>query len=73
MFALVWQVDFVISKNGEWILENLTDKDHIRGALKAYRNIPTGGLKAQMGWDTVDELLCKFYNWKVVTDATAYK
>jgi hypothetical protein len=31
MFALVWQ-DFVISKNGEWILENLTDKDHIRGA-----------------------------------------
>jgi hypothetical protein len=41
MFALVWQVDFVISKNGEWILENLTDKDHIRGALKAYRNIPT--------------------------------
>jgi hypothetical protein len=27
-------------------------------------------LKAQMGWDTVDELLCKFYNWKVVTDAT---
>jgi predicted transglutaminase-like cysteine proteinase len=24
-------------KNGDWILENLTDKDHIRGALKAYR------------------------------------
>jgi hypothetical protein len=23
-----------------------------------------------MGWDTVDELLCKFYHWKVVTDAT---
>ena len=20
-----------------------------------------------MGWDTVDELLCKFYGWKVVT------
>ncbi len=26
-----------IEKNGDWILENLTDKDHIRGALKAYR------------------------------------
>ena len=26
-----------IEKNGEWILENLTDKDHIRGALKSYR------------------------------------
>ena len=62
-----------IEKNGEWILENLTDKDHIRGALKAYRAATfkqIGGLKAQMGWDTVDELLCKFYNWKVVTDAS---
>lgn len=60
-----------IEKNGEWILENLTDKDHIRGALKAYRKETfkqIGGLKPQMGWDTVDELLCKFYNWKVVTD-----
>lgn len=60
-----------IEKNGEWILENLTDKDHIRGALKAYRKETfqqIGGLKPAMGWDTVDELLCKFYNWKVVTD-----
>ena len=62
-----------IEKNGDWILENLTDKDHIRGALKAYRKETfeqIGGLKPQMGWDTVDELLCKFYNWKVVTDAS---
>lgn len=60
-----------IEKNGEWILENLTDKDHIRGALKAYRKETfkqIGGLKPEMGWDTVDELLCKFFNWKVVTD-----
>jgi glycosyltransferase involved in cell wall biosynthesis len=60
-----------IEKNGEWILENLTDKDHIRGAFKTYRKecfIQIGGLKPAMGWDTVDELLCKFYNWKVVTD-----
>jgi glycosyltransferase involved in cell wall biosynthesis len=62
-----------IEKNGEWILENLTDKDHIRGAFKAYRKEcfkQIGGLKPAMGWDTVDELLCKYYNWKVVTDAT---
>ncbi|KAB1155707.1 glycosyltransferase family 2 protein [Flavobacterium luteum] len=60
-----------IEKNGEWILENLTDKDHIRGAFKAYRKecfIEIGNLKPAMGWDTVDELLCKFYGWKVVTD-----
>jgi glycosyltransferase involved in cell wall biosynthesis len=60
-----------IEKDGHWILENLTDKDHIRGAFKAYRKATfqqIGGLKPAMGWDTVDELLCEFYNWKVVTD-----
>ena len=62
-----------IEKSGEFILENLTDKDHIRGAFKAYRKETfkqIGGLKPAMGWDTVDELLCKFYNWKVATDET---
>ncbi|WP_026710359.1 glycosyltransferase [Flavobacterium filum] len=62
-----------IEKNGEWVLENLTDKDHIRGAIKAYRKETfkqIGGLKPEMGWDTVDELLCKFYQWKVVTNET---
>jgi glycosyltransferase involved in cell wall biosynthesis len=62
-----------IEKNGQWILENLTDKDHIRGAFKAYRKEcfqQIGNLKPAMGWDTVDELLSKFYGWKVVTDAS---
>ena len=62
-----------IEKNGDWILENLTDKDHIRGAFKAYRKEcfqQIGGLKPAMGWDTVDELLSKFYHWKVITDAS---
>ena len=62
-----------VEKNGSWILENLTDKDHIRGAFKAYKKEcfqEIGGLKPAMGWDTVDELLCKFYGWKVITDAS---
>jgi len=62
-----------IEKNSDWILENLTDKDHIRGAFKAYRKEcfqQIGGLKQAMGWDTVDELLCNFFDWKVVTDET---
>jgi glycosyltransferase involved in cell wall biosynthesis len=62
-----------IEKNNEWILENLTDKDHIRGAFKAYRKEcfqQIGNLKPAMGWDTVDELLSKFYGWKVVTDTS---
>lgn len=59
-----------IEQNNQWKLENLTDKDHIRGAFKAYRKscfVQIGGLKPAMGWDTVDELLSKFYGWKVVT------
>ncbi len=60
-----------IHKNREWILENLTRKDHIRGALKAYRKEcfhQIGKLKPSMGWDTVDELLAKFYDWEILTD-----
>lgn len=59
-----------IEKNGEWILENLTDKDHVRGAFKAYRKkcfLDIGNLKPAMGWDTVDELLAQFYGWKIKT------
>ncbi|APA91186.1 MULTISPECIES: glycosyltransferase family 2 protein [Myroides] len=59
-----------IEKNKEWVIESLTDKDHIRGAFKAYRLDcfkQIGGLKPAMGWDTVDELLSRFYNWKIVT------
>lgn len=64
-----------IEKNGKWILENLTDKDHIRGAFKAYRKecfAQIGGLKPAMGWDTVDELLCRFYGWKIKTDESLH-
>lgn len=60
-----------INKNGEWVLENLTRKDHIRGALKAYRKEcfhQIGRLKPSMGWDTVDELLAKFHGWEILTD-----
>ncbi|OYQ31874.1 glycosyl transferase family 2 [Flavobacterium cyanobacteriorum] len=59
-----------IEKNGEWVLESLTDKDHIRGAFKAYRKecfLQIGKVKPAMGWDTVDELLSQYYGWKVIT------
>ena len=62
-----------IYKDGDWVLENLTRKDHIRGALKAYRKqcfLDIGKLKPSMGWDTVDELLAKFYGWDLFTDET---
>ena len=64
-----------IEKNNDWILENLTNKDHIRGALKAYRKscfLQIGKLKPSMGWDTVDELLAKYYNWELLTDESLH-
>lgn len=62
-----------VEKNGSWIEEGLTNIDHIRGALKAYRKecfTQIGGLKRAMGWDTVDELLAKYHGWEVITDSS---
>ncbi|MAY53430.1 MAG: glycosyl transferase family 2 [Flavobacteriaceae bacterium] len=64
-----------IEKNNDWVLENLTNKDHIRGALKAYRKDcfeEIGQLKRAMGWDTIDELLAQYHGWKVATDETLH-
>jgi glycosyltransferase involved in cell wall biosynthesis len=64
-----------IEKDELWILENLTNKDHIRGALKAYRKAcfeQIGQLKPSMGWDTVDELLAKYHGWDILTDETLH-
>lgn len=60
-----------IQRKNKWIPENLTGKDHIRGALKAYSKncfVQIGKLKPAMGWDTADELLARFHGWKVITD-----
>lgn len=59
-----------INNSGSWQLENLTNKDHVRGALKAYSAScfkTIGGLKNTMGWDTIDELLAQYHNFEVKT------
>lgn len=64
-----------IQKGGEFVLENLTNPDHIRGALKAYRKacfLQIGKLKPAMGWDTVDELLAQYNGWKVATESSLH-
>jgi len=60
-----------IRRNGQWVLETLTARDHIRGALKCYRKEcfkDIGGLKPAMGWDTADEMLARYHSWKVITN-----
>lgn len=60
-----------IEKGGKYVLENLTNKNHIRGALKAYRKecfLQIGKLKTAMGWDSLDELLAQYHGWEILTD-----
>ncbi|MBT8244044.1 MAG: glycosyltransferase family 2 protein [Winogradskyella sp.] len=60
-----------IKKNDQWIYENISNKNHVRGPFKAYRKEcfeAIGGLKNSIGWDTVDTLLAKYYDWEVKTD-----
>ena len=64
-----------IQKNNDWILESITGKDHIRGALKSYSKScfeTIGQLKKSMGWDTIDELLAKYYSFKIVLDESLH-
>lgn len=58
------------NKNGEWIFENLSSKNHVRGPIKAYRKEcfeDMNGLRTVLGWDNLDILLAKKSNWEVVT------
>ena len=58
------------NKNNEWIFENLSSKNHVRGPVKAYRKEcfeDMNGLRAVLGWDNLDILLAKKSNWEVVT------
>ncbi|WP_312206836.1 glycosyltransferase family 2 protein [Epilithonimonas hominis] len=58
------------NKNKEWIFENLSSKNHVRGPVKAYRKEcfeDMNGLRAVLGWDNLDILLAKKHGWDVVT------
>jgi len=61
----------LVEKNGEWIREKITNKDHVRGAIKAYRKEfldLIGGLKEIDGWDAVDEMLAKYNKYSILAD-----
>tara|TARA_R110000868_G_scaffold120525_1_gene320085 strand:- start:4451 stop:5302 length:852 start_codon:yes stop_codon:yes gene_type:complete len=55
---------------GDWKLNHPMNNDHVRGAIKSYSKKcfdAIDGLKTAMGWDTVDELLAKFYGFEIIT------
>ncbi len=59
------------SLSGEWKLNHPMNKNHVRGAFKAYTRScfdAIGGLKTAIGWDTVDELLAQFHGFEIYTE-----
>jgi len=64
---------FIYEKDSEeqWKLNHPMNKNHVRGAFKAYSKAcfkAIGGLKPAMGWDTVDELLAEYHDFEIFTD-----
>ena len=58
------------NKNHDWVFENLSSKNHVRGPIKAYRKEcfeDMNGLRAILGWDNLDILLAKKSDWEIVT------
>ncbi len=54
----------------QWVFENLSSKDHVRGPIKAYRKqcfLDIGGLRPVLGWDNIDVMLAKKHGWEVNT------
>ncbi|TMM58167.1 glycosyltransferase family 2 protein [Maribacter algarum] len=64
---------FIYEKDaeGRWKLNHPMNKNHVRGAFKAYSKTcfkAIDGLKAAMGWDTIDELLAQYNDFEIFTD-----
>ena len=58
----------MIEENGKWVYEKIGNKKQVRGPFKSYSKAcfeKIGGLKKSIGWDTVDELLARYYGFEV--------
>lgn len=55
----------------QWVFENISSKDHIRGPIKSYRKQcfqDIGGLREVLGWDNLDVMLAQMHGWEIKTD-----
>ena len=58
------------TNQNKWIFENLSSKKHVRGPIKSYRKelfLKMKGLRAVLGWDNIDVMLCKMHGFETVT------
>ena len=57
-------------EKGQWVFENISSKNHVRGPIKSYRKEcfqEMNGLRPVLGWDNIDVMLAKKHGWEVVT------
>lgn len=58
------------TNQNDWVFENLSSKNHVRGPIKSYRKelfLKMNGLRAVLGWDNIDVMLCKMHGFETVT------
>lgn len=58
-----------VEKEGDWVYEGNSNKNHVRGPMKAYRKecfVAMGGLRETLGWDNIDSILLENLGWKEV-------
>ena len=59
-----------IKKGDQWEYEAISDKSHVRGPIKLYREkclSSMNGIRPGLGWDTADEILAQFYGFETKT------
>lgn len=59
-----------IEKDGDWVFENLSSRNHVRGPIKSYRRecfVAIKGLRPVLGWDNIDVMLAQKNGWQTVT------
>lgn len=57
-------------EKGQWVFENISSKNHVRGPIKTYRKEcfqEMNGLRPVLGWDNIDVMLAKKHGWEVIT------
>ena len=57
-------------EKGQWVFENISSKNHVRGPIKSYRKEcfqEMNGLRPVLGWDNIDVMLAKKNGWEVLT------
>jgi len=64
-----------IKKDENWVFENISSKNHVRGPIKSYRKecfLQMGGIREVLGWDNIDVMLCQMHGYQVVTNKSLW-